>query len=153
MRGDNLHLWVCLQDWLNRNILEHPWLEHMHKHWCQQQFVYDKEAPMPKPAGSEPPKEAPAAPKPVSPAPKSAKSSVTRAKPVVPDALTLSADGILSYHDVADNEDVVVDRAVLQAVEGIEHVVMYVCCFSCFCPILSLPIRCRYLVSLSEGQS
>ena len=98
---------------------------------------------MPKPAGSEPPKEAPAAPKPVSPAPKSAKSSVTRAKPVVPDALTLSVDGILSYHDVADNEDVVVDRAVLQAVEGIKQAVMYVCCCSCCCPILLLPIRCR----------
>ena len=109
---------VCLQDWLNKNLQEHPWLEHMHKHWCQQQFSFEKEAVLPQPADAVQADGSVPTPAPTSPSPKSAKSSVTRAKAVVQDPLTLSNDGILSYHDQATSNLVQVDRAVLQAVKG-----------------------------------
>lgn len=83
----------------------------MHKHWCQHQFVFEKDAPTPK-QGDE------AA---TSPSPKSAKSSVARAKPVVQEALALSNDGILSYYNPKTKKTDVVDRAVLQKVRGKAH--------------------------------
>ena len=98
----------------------------MHKHWCQQQFSFEKEAVLPQPADAVQADGAAPTPAATSSAPKSAKSSVTRAKAVVQDPLTLSNDDILSYHDQATSSLVQVDRAVLQTVKGRKKQCIYV---------------------------
>lgn len=115
-------LLTCLQDWLSKNIGDHPWLAHMHHHWCNQKFVFSKDSTVPQIAGPDQQdttkdistaasSQTPTAPKLLKPAPEPP-------VPAAPDLLTLTDDEILIYHDPDSSTDVQVHRGILQELQG-----------------------------------
>ena len=109
------------QDWLNKNIGDHPWLAHMHHHWCNQKFVFSKDSTVPQIAGPDQQDTAKDISSPASsqtPTPKLLKPAPEPPAPAAPDLLTLTADELLIYHDPDSNTDVQVHRGILQELQG-----------------------------------